>query len=99
MIDFLKTIYAFFWRNTSGRPWTYEIRDWVGRHPFWGWLIVCFVVAAGIASQVLSVMTFDLYALPVIIFMDFLAYVGGHLFWDTEGKYVQPHEPGQHHRF
>jgi hypothetical protein len=86
----LKRLYELVWRPTAGRPWTYEIRDWCDRHPIWG-LVVALPVAAGfVAGQVYLVGEFRVWALPFVVFADFMAFVAGHLFWDTAGKYIRP---------
>lgn len=88
MFPWMQRIYAFFWRRTSGRPWTYEIRDWSHRHSRWAWLIVGFLIVSGVAAQFLSAQLFGLWAVPAIVWFDFMAYLGGHLYWDTSGEYV-----------
>ncbi len=86
---FLKRIYAFFWRKTSGRPWTYEIRDWTRRHPRWAGVVVGFLVAVFSFGQIALPKMFGWKAAPFVAFADFLALLAGHLFWDTEGPYVK----------
>ena len=87
----LKRLYEYIWRPTSGRPWTYEIRDWCDRHPKWALVIALPVTAGFIAGQVLLVMMFRFWALPFVIFADFMAFVAGHLFWSTTGSYLKAH--------
>ena len=88
-MDWLKKFYKFFWSRTSARPWTYEIRDWTIRHPFAAGSIATVTVIGGVTSQVVGVVTFGYWAVPVVVFWDFMAFVGGHLYWDTAGAYVK----------
>lgn len=78
------------WRWTAGRPWTYAIRDWTSRHPEWALLVALPVTAALVVGQVVSVSYLGWWALPAVLFADFMAVTAGHLFWDTRGPYVQP---------
>ena len=75
----LQRFYAFFWSRTSGRPYTYGIRDWSARHPKWAGAIISLIIAGVLATQVLSF---------------FLAFLAGHLFWDTAGAYIPRRRDG-----
>jgi len=70
------------------RPWTYEIRDWSSRHELWTIVIAAPVTAAFILGQMELVIAFGWLALPFVLWADFMAFVAGHLFWDTRGKYL-----------
>ena len=91
-MGWLKSFYALFWRPTSGRPWTYEIRDWSERHKGWVYLIIAFVTGSLVAGQLLLPAVVGLWALPFIAFADFMAFVAGHIYWDTSGTYVHTKE-------
>ena len=49
--EWLNRVYAVFWRATSGRPWTYEIRQWTDRHPLWAGLIIAGLTVACIIGH------------------------------------------------
>jgi len=85
----LKRIYEFFWRRTSGRPWTYEIRDWSDRYPGAALAIAVPVAAAFVIGQMMFVMWAGWLALPYMLFADFMAFVAGHLYWDTAGRHIR----------
>jgi hypothetical protein len=86
----LKRLYELVWRPTAGRPWTYEIRDWCDRHVNWALTIAIPVTASFVVGQMVLVQWAGWFALPFMLFADFMAFVAGHLFWDTAGKYIQP---------
>jgi len=88
MINLVRKFYRFFWSHTSGRPWTYEIRDWTERHRVWGALITGGVTAAFFAGQMLLTIYFGYWSIPFMVWADFMAFVAGHLFWDTDGAYI-----------
>lgn len=85
----MQRVYEYLWRPTAGRPWTYEIRDWSDRHPGWALLISVVVAVGFVAGQVILVRLFGWVALPFVLFADFMAFVAGHLFWDTSGSYIK----------
>ena len=77
----LDRIYCAAWKPTTGRPWTFQLRDWGRHHPLRVWPIAALVVAGFVAGQLLLPMTVGLWALPFVVFADFMAFVGGHLAW------------------
>jgi len=89
MIEAVRRFYRFFWIHTSGRPWTYEIRDWTERHRIWGALITGGVTTAFFTGQMLLTIYFGYWSIPFMVWADFMAFVAGHLFWDSEGTYIQ----------
>ena len=88
MVELIRKIYKFFWSNTSRRPWTYEIRDWTERHKDWGALIVVGVTTAFVIGQMYLTVHFGYWSIPFVLWADFMAFVAGHLFWDTDGAYI-----------
>lgn len=92
LLTFLGSLYALVWMPTAGRPWTYEIRDWSERHKGWAYLIGVSVTGAFVTGQAVLPQMVGMWALPFIGFADFMAFVAGHLFWDTHGVYIHPHE-------
>jgi len=89
MLRFLGRIYEFFWRPTTGRPWTYQIRDWTRHHPWRVWPIVALTTTCFVTGEILLPMYFGWKALPFILWTNFMGFVAGHLFWDTAGGYVK----------
>ena len=80
-------LYAALWKNITGRPWTYVMRQWVMEHPRQAKIVVPagLIVVAGL--QVFSVL-FKVWL--VLAITDFLVLLTGHLFWDTAGAYIKP---------
>lgn len=85
----LQAIYRFFWSRTTKRPWTYQIRDWTLHHPLRVWPAVTAIAAAFVVGQVELTRRFGRRAAPFVLFADFMAFVAGHLWWDTAGAYVK----------
>ena len=79
------------WRPTAGRPWTYEIRAWCDRHVILALGIAIPTAAGFVMAQFLSVYLLSWWGLPVIVAVDFVGYLAGHLWWDTRGEYIKPH--------
>ena len=88
MIGWLKALYELVWRPTTHRPWTYQIRDWTRHHPLRVWPIVAVISTAFFVGQMEAVRLFGWPAAPFVVFADFMAYVAGHLWWDTGSDYV-----------
>ena len=84
----LQVGYAKVWRLFGKRPWTYEIRDWSKRHLGWTMLILGFLIVTLLPGQILLPRIIGWNALPFVVFVNFLFVLGGHLFWDTRGKYI-----------
>lgn len=80
------------WRWTTGRPWTYQLRDWTRHHPLRVWPIVALIAAAFFAGQVQLAAWFGWKAAAFVAFADFMAYVAGHLWWDTLGTHIKDKE-------
>lgn len=89
---FLGWLYEhILWRWTTKRPWTFQLRDWSVHHPFRVWPIVALIVVCGVAGQMFAVTSWGWWALPVVVFVDFLAFLAAHLWWGT-GKFTKPVE-------
>jgi len=76
-------IYEFLWLHTTGRPWTYVIRDLWHRFEF-VWIVI--LIAAGVTLG----HNFDWIEVLKIMGIFTLGFILGHCFWGKE--YV----PDQH---
>jgi len=90
IVKLVGAVYAFLWRNTAGRPWTYEIRDWTTRHPLAAAFFLAGIIGGALAAQLATPFYLGAFAIPIVVFVDFLALLAGHLYWDTAGAYIKP---------
>jgi hypothetical protein len=74
-------LYELAWRPTTKRPWTFQIRDWASHHPYRVWPIVALCVVVFVGLQMVAPMELGWWALPVVLFADFLAFLAAHLWW------------------
>ena len=91
LLSWLKKLYELLWRPTAGRPWTYVIRDWTLSHPLWAFIVVSTIAAGFVAGQITLTMSFGVVSLPFVLFADFMAFVAGHLFWDSRSVPKKDH--------
>jgi len=75
LFKLLGRAYKVLWSNTTGRPYTYIMRE----HP---WIILSLFIVA-LASQIIW------RYLWVMLPCDFVMILTGHVLWDTAGAYIK----------
>lgn len=93
-MNWLGRLYKFFWARTSARPWTYEIRDWSNHHPFAAGAVVATTIILGLGIELATIVLFAPWwavalSLPAVLFWNFMAFIAGHLYWQTAGDFVK----------
>lgn len=71
----LGACYCILWKHTTGRPWTYVIRDFVYENPV---LMILLGMVAGIALQ--------RWLTGENVFHFAIGFLAGHLFWGTKWR-------------
>ena len=84
----LSGLYKRMWKPTTGRPWTYAMRQTAG------WKSALGILGASAALLLLCAwLTTILSGFPVGVTMLVLGTAGGfllgHLFWDTKGAFIK----------
>ncbi len=81
-------LYKALWKNTSGRPWTYVMREWVDKHTrISGVILPCLFAGFIAATWPISQATIG-WRIFLTILQAFAWMLTGHLFWDTAGAYI-----------
>jgi hypothetical protein len=85
LFSILGWLYKQLWSRTTGRPWTYVIRQYT-KHQQWARAGAVILYSGLLVPPVLHNLWVDALVLLTLYFLCFLA---GHLWWDTAGKYIK----------
>jgi len=81
----LEKLYRRMWKPTTGRPWTYVMRQAVSERPGRA-LLAALLAGAGLCGLVYWA---GWRAVPVALAFWLVGEIRAHLFWDTRGAYIK----------
>lgn len=81
----LTALYTWLWQHTTGRPWTFVVRDWGQKHPMAleFWAITGFLI--NVALLALAAWRLPLWSMPIVAIIEgFIGIIVGHIFFEAD---------------